>query len=175
MEDMIGTKLIKTNMIHGVLQKCLMHYSMYKAIMPLDRVVIEWEKQTFWAMTANAHLQMAVILWCMVFGSKHNNPTHWEKIVIDQAGFFMRLNNSEVSKDEYTKYCRQMKCFRNKYISHTDEYSQPVPSFAIAQKAIYALNETMREIEPELKQLPSFSEWYPLYDEDNTGYIRSLL
>lgn len=66
-----------------------------------------------WILLSNNCLQMAVVEWCKVFGSPQNNKTHYTKCIDPLEG----IENT----------VKEMKEFRDKYISHYDSYDKPVP------------------------------------------------
>jgi len=100
-----------------------------------------------WVYTCNAYLQMAVLKWCDVFGADKND-THWKKIGFDADDFkHTLLSKIDISEKEWSSYWDAIKDFRDNYIahSHIEDYKYPAPKFDIALKAIFFLDEWLRE------------------------------
>lgn len=82
-----------------------------------------------WILLSNNCLKMATVEWCKVFGSENNNKTHYTKC-IDQLGVIEETSN-------------EMREFRDKYISHYDFYSKPIPFMDKAVKIIEEFDQAM--------------------------------
>ncbi|MHB1484462.1 MAG: hypothetical protein ACYCYI_07325 [Saccharofermentanales bacterium] len=153
----------------------LYHYESYKEIHKVyDKLPGEKE---FWRYTCDAHLEMANISWCMIFGSD-SNETHWKKIAKEEIQAFRKSfinflsSNGKMTHDEYKCYWNEMCDFRNRYVAHKNEYNQPVPHFDNACLIIYNFDSWIRQqIKPDILDFPSYEE---LSDEYRTCIKRTL-
>jgi len=125
----------------------------------------------FWRSTGEAHLLLASIRWCMVFGSHGlTNPTHWKRLSEDdskeleesfQQGLSQHIG---ISTTQFVQYWKEMKYFRDNYAAHRKlgEYKKPIPDFTVALNTVFYYDEWIRKIihpdcfmvweEPPLKQ-----------------------
>ena len=91
--------------------------------------------------TYNAFLGVATITWCNVFGATKGN-LHWSKTIRNitkeiEQDFKNRIYSSTgLNEQEYQKYQRNIKKFRDKYIAHLDlnwqAHIKKVPHFDTA-------------------------------------------
>ncbi|MCE5343059.1 MAG: hypothetical protein LLF96_05635 [Eubacteriales bacterium] len=100
----------------------------------------------FWVYTTDAHFQMAIIRWCMIFGSD-SNDTHWENLQLDKDKFKKRLLlELQITPEEWQRYWESMKDFRDKFVAHRSIEAIPsAPFFIIALKAVLCLENWVRE------------------------------
>ena len=153
--------------IEYTLGSSLYHYIAYICISKRINSIIERDLIEFWTACQNANIQMAVQTWCKVFGSKRNNTLHFSSILDKntEQGFYLRLESEYgINHQCFDEYVTDMKCFRDKYIAHADNYDKPVPYFNRAISAIYVLDSIIRESfdYPGV----SWSERYPIIQED---------
>ena len=146
------------------------HLAYYRAAKPCyDKLNL---KSPFWCATIDAHLMVAAIQWCKVFGSDGcNNSTHWKKTPTADVGAvqdsFRKTVLSEISfcRSEWDQYHKAMCDFRNKFVAHHElTFSEPVPDFDIALRIAYAYDHWMRElIRPDVYAGPrlkdEFENW----------------
>lgn len=122
------------------------------------------QKSPFWCATIDAHLKIATIKWCNVFGADGCNSTHWKKIInIDAVRDSFRkhvLLEVGFSRLEWMCYHKAMCDFRNKYVAHYEmDFSQPVPDFDIALRIAYAYDKWVRDlIHPDVYEGPKLKE-----------------
>ncbi len=136
----------------------LLHYRVIKAHLDDRR-----PQSPFWSDTCDAHLLQATSYWCMVFGSRGQNPTHLRRLVADQAdelqaSFRTRvLASLGIGEAEWTSYWKEMTSFRNHYAAHREPgFKQPVPRFDRALEAAFCYEEWVREvIRPDVVEGPT--------------------
>ena len=102
-----------------VLAKFIHHLAYYKV---LSRFYNEIQiRSEFWAYTIDSHLLIAIIDWCMVFGTD-SNEIHWKKVVLDKqyrCDFRCHIRKfANLSKNEMGKFWSSMTKFRNEYAVH---------------------------------------------------------
>lgn len=126
------------------------HLAYYRAGKPIyDRL---WIKSPLWTATLDAHLKIASIQWCKVFGSDGCNATHWKRTpILDvqkaQQSFRDRLKKSCVTRDEWARRHQAMMNFRNRYVAHSDpNNADPVPDFNKALDVAYVYDEWVRDL-----------------------------
>lgn len=94
-------------------------------------------EREFWVYTCDAHLQMAVISWCMVFGTD-NNPSHWKNLahgnVISLKEYIAK--KTQISISEYEVKWGAIVEFRNHYVAHKEDYTKPVPFLTFAEMVV---------------------------------------
>ena len=107
-------------------------------------------RSELWAKTSNAHLLLAVVNWCMVFGTD-SNEIHWKKVVIDKAdqNDFRRrlLADLEMTKREWDEYHGSMTLFRNTFAVHLSSNS-PYPTLPMmdpAMRTAFSYDEWLRD------------------------------
>ncbi len=136
----------------------------YRAAKPVyDKLNL---KSPFWCATIDAHLMIATIKWCNVFGADGCNSTHWKKIAsidIDATNDLFRkqvLSEVGFSRSEWTRYHKAMCDFRNKYVAHYDmNCLPPPPDFNIALRIAYAYDQWIRDlIHPDVYEGPKLKE-----------------
>jgi|GEM_PF-2038864 len=95
-------------------------------------------KSEFWTLTINAHIQRAIIYWCMVFGAD-SSELHWKRVVVgkDTQHSFRKhlLTTLDFTDPQWKAFWIGMTDFRNKYAAHR---CSPSPSAPLMDKALEA-------------------------------------
>jgi hypothetical protein len=139
------------------------HLVYYRGLRPHSKAL----NSPFWAFTTDRHLSQATIYWCMVFGVRKTNPTHWKNLSLreeddaeleDEFTKAVLNRTGWTTKDEWTKYWEDMVDFRNKYVVHRDRFRSPVPQFDKALQVAYAYDEWVRMIFPGVWEEPPFEQ-----------------
>lgn len=165
--------------IFPLLKDFLYHLASYRMIFSvLDKLPDECE---FWTYTCNAHLERAVLVWCMVFGTD-SNETHWKNIFKgyneDANESFMKYlqDNSNITKNDFRKYWKSMKDFRNDYVAHKAGYDKPVPVFNDACTVVFCFDDWIRKmISPDIIDMPSFKQLFDKYQKDINITLQKLI
>ncbi len=129
---------------YRIWKDCIYHYCAYIELSKnFDH--LKGDKE-FWVYTCDAHFQMIVVRWCMIFGS-YSNETHWKKLKLDEKEFSeYLLKELQISLAEWYIYWVKMKNFRDEYIAHRSLNSTPTPPFFDnAIKALLCLDSWVRE------------------------------
>jgi len=135
---------------YPIWRRFIYHYCAYKELYALFESLPP-EKE-FWVHTCDAHLEMATIYWCMIFGTD-SNETHWKKLGLDNDGFKeYLLQNLGISDGVWDDYRKNMLKFRNEFVAHRPKkYEKPVPFFSLALNATICLESWVREqIKPDI-------------------------
>jgi hypothetical protein len=86
----------------------------------------------FWRLMHGNLLDMAVLDWCKLFGSddQEHQPVHWKNVIDNQAAFREGLL-LDLEMDEYAwiSYWREMKCYRDTHVAHSDFRKPDVTHF----------------------------------------------
>ena len=92
--------------------------------------------QELWRATCDAHLKLATIAWCNVFGS-YSEDIHWTKTAIPRIAGQARNSFSQLvlahtgfAQRQWQAYHKKLLTFRNKYVAHLDQrhpFNKPVP------------------------------------------------
>jgi hypothetical protein len=81
-------------------------------------------EQNYWIHIFNNFLDIAVLEWCKVFGSK-NDATHWSNHVDDveifRSGMIAKLG---VSEEEWSGYWESIKNYRDTVVAHHERSSK---------------------------------------------------
>lgn len=118
--------------IYEILSNFIFDLESYRAVSRHIRSLDEDDpSRPLWILFSNNCLMMATVEWCKVFGSEKNNKTHYSQFIDPLEGI------EEVTKD--------MKEFRDKYISHYDFYNKPVPIMNRAVEIIERFDKAMLE------------------------------
>ena len=126
--------------------------------------------QTYWILISNNFLDVAILEWCKVFGSR-SDATHWTSNVLDEAAFRAGLfEKLKINKAEWEAYRERVKAYRDKVIAHYDSASATSdhPDFCLALKACFYYYDMLNR---QLKQ-SSIGTGYPESLEDY--YEKSL-
>lgn len=107
----------------------------------------------FWGSTASAHLELAVVEWCKVFGSD-GEKTHWKNIFAEGAEeqaieeFRRRiLSKTSLAEKQWKAYHKTMLGLRNKFVAHLDlsmPFNEPTPIFDTALRVACAYQEWVK-------------------------------
>jgi len=135
----------------------------------------------FWRATCDAHLKLAAVSWCNVFGS-HKEDLHWTKTpaveIAEQAAqeFRQRIfSHTGLTHEAWEAYHQGMLAFRNKYVAHLDlgaPFNQQVPSFDPAIQAAYAYQKWARDlIRPVLLNQPELTAEYAKWETEACSVI----
>jgi hypothetical protein len=138
----------------------------------------------FWRSTCDAHLKLAAVSWCNVFGSD-SEDLHWKKTaaaeVADQAAqdFRQRMSaHTGFTSDTWQAYHKSMLDFRNKYVAHLDiltPFFQPVPNFDPAIQTAFAYQEWVRELtRPVLRNQPALRTQYAEWEREACSVLGLL-
>jgi hypothetical protein len=135
----------------------------------------------FWRSTCDAHLKLATISWCNVFGSD-NEDLHWRKTpaadAADQAiqDFRQRiLAHTGFTSETWQVYHKSLLDFRNTYVGHLDvltPFFQSVPNFDPAIQTAFAYQEWLRGLtSPALLKQPALSALYAGWEREACSVI----
>jgi len=135
----------------------------------------------FWRATCDAHLKLATISWCNVFGSNRED-LHWTKTpageITGQAAQEFResvLSHTGLTQGTWEAYHKSMLAFRDKYVAHLDlrvPFAQLVPSFDPAIHTAYVYQEWTRNlIRPVLLNQPVLKAEYAKWERDACSVI----
>jgi hypothetical protein len=131
------------------------------------------EHRQFWRSTCDAHLGLATVAWCKVFGS-YKEDIHWTKTptrkVAKEAlkNFRERiLRESRLTENEWKRYHQEMLDFRDKYVAHLDlhdPFSEAIPRFDTALEVAYDYQDWASDpIKPAVLNQPTlisqYEEW----------------
>ena len=125
--------------VYPILEHILYNIAVYRTISSFypvndtQALIEDPYKRDFWINTSNNAIQMAIIDWCKVFGSKYNNDLHYSNHLN------IEIEDLEQIKDSMTR-------FRNKYIAHKDNEPVPVPVLDGAIQVMFELDEKIREL-----------------------------
>lgn len=155
--------------LYPALNDFIYHYILYKEFygvleeLPGDREL--------WVRSCNAHLKVATSSWCMVFGAKKNNQTHWKNLFdkndIDSIREFQNyiFKHGNLNAEQWAKCWNLMVEFRNEFVVHKElEFNKSVPSFDYAYKVALLFDLWIRKkIQPDFldfKTLAQLAEDY---------------
>jgi hypothetical protein len=106
--------------------------------------------QEFWRATCDAHLKLATVAWCNVFGT-YREDIHWTKTSIPRVAVQARkkfrelvLAHTGLTRKQWKTYHQKLLTFRNKYVAHLDPhhpFNKPVPFFDAALQVACAYQE----------------------------------
>lgn len=104
---------------YAVLVDFVHHLAYYRV---LSRFYNESQiRSEYWTKTIDAHLQIAIIDWCMVFGTD-SNEIHWKKVLLDdqfQCDFRRQLRQlANLTEKQMKEFWSSMTKFRNEYAAH---------------------------------------------------------
>lgn len=137
------------------------------------------DHRDFWRSTCDAHLKLATVAWCNVFGS-HKEDTHWTKTPSDNTharqDFRNRvLSETHFSQGQWETYHTEMLDFRDKYVAHLDlrsPFSSPVPHFDPALQVAYAYQVWASEvIRPVLLSQPTLKSQYEQWEAEARSIV----
>jgi hypothetical protein len=124
------------------------------------------DHRDFWESTINAHLLVASIAWCNVFGSRHSD-LHWTKTTTGEIAHQIQenfrqkvLSETDFSLEQWETYQKNILDFRNKFAAHVDiskPFKGPIPSFDPALQVAYAYQDWTREL-----IRPKYLYWFTL-------------
>jgi len=127
------------------------HLAYYKGLWAIYDDITD--HRDFWRSTCDAHLKLATVAWCNVFGS-NKEDIHWTKTPTDNTharqDFRQRvLSETGFTQGQWATYHKEMLEFRGKYVAHLDlrgPFNGPVPYFDPALQVAYAYQEWVREL-----------------------------
>lgn len=139
------------------------------------------DHQDFWRSTCDAHLKLATVAWCNVFGS-YKEDLHWTKTPTDniarQASRDFRhrlLSETGFTEHQWETYHKEMLDFRHKYVAHVDlrsPFNASVPRFDPALQVAYAYQEWARElIRPDLLNQPTLRSQYEQWEAEACSIV----
>jgi hypothetical protein len=109
----------------------------------------------FWRSTCDAHLKLATVAWCNVFGS-YKEDLHWTKTpatsIADHAAQDFRrriLSHTGLTESAWDGYHKEMLAFRDKFVAHLDvrsAFDQTVARFEPALQTAYVYQEWVAEV-----------------------------
>jgi hypothetical protein len=159
--------------IYPEINKFLFHLATYRCLHSVIDSLAGYRE--FWVYTSDAHLEMAVISWCKIFGA-YSNQTHWIHLFGGNAEiaegiketFHSQLQNEGVSISSYTKYHKSILKFRNNYVAHRSmNYKDPIPNFDLAMRVTYIFDRWVREqIKPDFIDMDQLENLYNKYKVD---------
>lgn len=105
----------------------------YRALTSLN----EKYTQNFWIHVQNNFIDMAVLEWCKVFGSR-TEETHWSTLVLDHDSFrISMLDYLDLTRDQWDAYWEGMKNYRDRGVAHASLTQPPThyPQLDVALKS----------------------------------------
>ena len=142
-------------------------------------------ESVFWRSTGEAHLLLASIQWCMVFGSHGlTNPTHWKRLAeveskeLEESFRQGLLQQIGITATKFEKYWNEMKYFRDNYAAHRKlgEYKKPVPDFTVALNTVFYYDEWIRKIiYQDIFEEPLLKQSYEVMKQTSTPLIYQLI
>ena len=139
--------------LYPVLEQILYNIAVYRMIKGNNKteneIIKDYYQHIFWENTSNNAIQMAIMDWCKVFGSRYNNSFHY-------------MNHMQFVIEEENQVKESMTRFRNKYIAHKTETEVPVPVLDGAIEFIYCFDYKLRE-EYDLDGYPDLKSRYESY------------
>ena len=109
----------------------------------------------FLASTTDGHLELALIAWCKVFGSRKED-LHWTKIPIGKTAEqaredfrFRVLSRTGFTQEQWEDYQKKILTMRDKYVAHLDvknPITTSIPLFDEALQVAYVYQEWVRQI-----------------------------
>jgi len=125
--------------------------------------------QNYWIIIFNNFLDIAVLEWCKVFGSR-NEATHWSNHVKDQDTFRQELlSRLKLSQEEWGEYWESIKEYRDNAVAHHGYIPNGTdyPDFSYALVACYYYYEILIN---ELRSLKVYD-----YPDDLEKYFNNSL
>jgi len=118
----------------------------------------------FWVYSSDAHLKMATISWCMVFGAD-SNITHWKNISREEVEIVRKsfkdylFSITKMCDSDFKKYWSEMTSFRNEYVAHRENYEKPIPCFDMACRIVFCFDSWIRnQIKPDIVDFPDYEK-----------------
>ncbi|MBM4275174.1 MAG: hypothetical protein FJ126_04225 [Deltaproteobacteria bacterium] len=75
-------------------------------------------KQNYWILIFNNFLDISILEWCKIFGSKIE-PTHWRSLVDNHDSFRLGLLKAlDIDNSNWDDYWRRVKNYRDKFVAH---------------------------------------------------------
>jgi len=151
------------------------HLAYYKGLWAIYDSIRDY--RDFWRSTCDAHLKLATVAWCNVFGS-HKEDMHWTKTPTDNTqacqDFRCRvLSETRFTQGQWEAYRKEMLDFRDKYVAHLDLRSPcSVPHFDPALQVACAYQEWAREIiRPVLLNQPTLKSQYEQWEAEARSIV----
>ncbi|OPZ92208.1 MAG: hypothetical protein BWY74_01695 [Firmicutes bacterium ADurb.Bin419] len=158
-----------------LMRNFLYHYLSYKELIQAYKSLPG--DSEFWVYTCDAHLQMASITWCMVFGDNSNEP-HWKNLELNEDEFRSVLfRECQIDENDWKEYWNTMRTFRNKYVAHRElnNFNDPVPFLDLAYKAVIILDLWIRDqISPDINENEPFNCLAEVYNKNIKSTIRKV-
>ena len=109
-----------------------------------------------WAFTQNCYGEIAVILWCKVFGGERE-PTHYRTLfsngplggVSGESARQRVLKCSQMSEEEYRKFWRTAKAARDKFLVHNEFNTKEevvFPDLDVMSRVCCEMRDIVRQI-----------------------------
>jgi len=97
----------------------------------------------FWRVIHGNLLDMAVLEWCKLFGSDHEDrqPSHWKNIVPeeDHEKFRTELyNHLGIDRKAWLEYWKEIKTYRDKAVAHFDIKSRDITHYPVLDGVLEA-------------------------------------
>jgi hypothetical protein len=135
----------------------------------------------FWRSTCDAHLELATVAWCKVFGS-HKEDMHWTKTptgnMAEQACKNFRdrvLSESGLTREQWDRYHQEMLEFRDKYVAHLDlhdPFNEAIPHFDTALQVANAYQEWASDlIKPVALNQPTLMSQYERWEAEARSIV----
>ena len=114
--------------------------------------------QNFWIYVSNNFLDMAVLEWCKVFGSRAEE-THWSNIVEEHDAFRDNmLVELSLTREQWDSYWEEMKDYRARGVAHAS-LTNPPTRYPHLDNALHSSAFYYRYLVEELRK----AEENPLY------------
>ena len=131
---------------YEVLLRFIHHLAYYKILR--EQYNTHKIKSEFWKYTIDAHLERAIVDWCMIFGT-NSSELHWKKVILSdkQQNSFrcFLLSALSISNKKWEEYHREIVDFRNDYIAHNNSHVFPVPFMDNALKTVITYDRWLRK------------------------------
>ena len=158
----------KIDNVRELLRNVLYNYAVYQTLYQWlnSKALIELTENRFWVNTCNNSLQMAIITWCKVFGSKKNKNTYYTQF-IDRKTLSNKTNEAGI---DFVQCVKAIKEFRDKYIAHTEDKPASVPYFKDAVLITGIFDDLTRS-----ENSVPLIEWYNIIREDLADFLETKI
>lgn len=127
----------------------------------------------FWRVIYGNLLDMAVIEWCKLFGSDHEDhqQVHWKNMFQDESAFRDGLyRHLGVSRNDFLEYWEELKTYRNTAAAHLDLVNPRAPFYPTLDHAIASSYYYYAQLLPALR-----SHGMTRYPDDLQAYGEAFL
>jgi hypothetical protein len=128
-----------------------------------DKVFCSMPQGTFWNVALGNFIDIAILDWCILFGSDHKDHQkhHWKRILplADHENFKNEIDYIlEQNNKKWDDHWKEITNYRNRFVAHLDDNDDtpfPVPDMGVPHVILLSYYFRLQRLAPQVFENPN--------------------